>query len=160
MLGEPGKLGILEEELGRLGELGMLDEEVLGILGEELGILGAPEGLGMLGILLLLEEELGADWQPARAAIAIPRTRGEKQVDKEDLPDFPEGVAKAVFWDLLIGFLIDMLNDIATSSYLISIPRSGRLKEPEIAGQEQDQDQLSSALDAIRSTDLKNFSRS
>jgi len=66
-------LGILEELLGILGEeLGMLLDEVLGILGAELGEL---DELGILG-MLDDEDELEEDWQPTSARTVAPTRTG------------------------------------------------------------------------------------
>lgn len=72
-------------------------------------------------------------------------------------------------WDLNLGVsdcpnvifnVFNVLSDDFFNDFAIySLPPSGWLKGPEIAGQEQDSDQLSSALDAIRSTVLGKISR-
>ncbi len=133
-----GKLGDLAEleddELGVLGEeLGMLDEEVLGML-EALGELDELEGLGMLG-MLLEDEELDDVWHPTRTAADIPKT---KMVRKGPEPCRVMSEPWVIVGRLVKLDFCDLLKVIFNDIAINSLPPSGWLKRPEIAGQERD----------------------
>jgi len=125
-LGDPDELE--DDVLGMLGEeLGMLDDEVLGMLGV-LGELGELDGLGMLG-MLLDDEELEDVWHPARTAVARPST---KMVRKEPAPFLLVSEPWVTVDRMSNLAFCDVPNVIFNGIAIYSLPPSGWLKGPKL----------------------------
>ena len=128
-LGDPDELE--DDVLGMLGdELGMLDDVVLGMLGAlgELGELGELDGLGMLGILLD-DEELDEVWHPARTAVARPST---KMMRKEPAPCLLVSEPWVRVDRMFNLAFCDFPNVIFNGIAIYSLPPSGWLKGPKL----------------------------
>jgi hypothetical protein len=131
---------LLELAVGKLGDLAELEDDELGVLGEELGMLEALgeldelEGLGMLG-MLLEDEELDDVWHPTRTAADIPNT---KMVRKGPEPCRVMSEPWVIVGRLVKLDFCDLLKVIFNDIAINSLPPSGWLKRPEIAGQERD----------------------